>query len=86
MRRSCSQRPSDPTPRDALPQSAASRGRVRFRFLSWRWLAGIGVLASVLVYLADGTIAETRARRTAACSGSTSTGSSRSPSIPEAAG
>ena len=54
MRQSCSQRPNFQRPTDVLPQCAASCGRVRFPFLSWGWMAVLGVLASVLVYLAEG--------------------------------
>jgi WD40 repeat protein len=55
IRRSFSQLPSHQTPWDVLPQCAASSGRVRFPFLNWGWIAVLGVLVAMLVYLAERT-------------------------------
>jgi WD40 repeat protein len=60
IRRSCSQLPSDERPRDVLPHCAPPCGRVRFPFLNWAPIVGLGVLASVLFYLAGGAIRNPR--------------------------
>jgi WD40 repeat protein len=52
--RSCTQPLSLQKPWDVLPKCPASRGQVQFRLMSWRRMAGLGVLAWVLVDLAGG--------------------------------
>ncbi|HEX3446954.1 MAG TPA: WD40 repeat domain-containing protein, partial [Isosphaeraceae bacterium] len=54
-RRSSSQPLSYRSPRNVQPECAPRGGRVRFPFLSWKRIVGLGVLAWVPLYLADGT-------------------------------